>query len=145
MLVVFDLDGTLINIDSIVHFADQEDWDGFADASMDCPDYPAMVAFAKIIQRMPDIDWIIVTTKPERLRARTVNWLSMRGLQPEAMLMRPQHDYSPTVDLKPQLMADMYGEEWRSKVLFAIDDRTKMVDAWRALGVMCMQCAPTLY
>lgn len=143
--VVFDLDGTLINIDSVVHLAQSKEWEAFADATMDCPPFPQMVEYARFIQRMKTIDWIVCTAKPERLRQRTLNWLSMQGLVPDMLLMRPAHDFRPSAELKLSLVKEALGNEWLSKILFAVEDRDKVVDAWRAAGVSCLQCAPSLY
>ncbi len=143
--VIFDLDGTLINVNSITHLADSQEWDAFHDASMDCPPFEAMVEYARHIQQLKTIGIIIVTAKSERLRARTMNWLSMQGIIPDVLLMRPNKDFRPSVELKPQLLQEQLGEDWKDQVLFTIEDRDKVVDAWRALGVQCLQCAPSLY
>jgi hypothetical protein len=141
--VVFDLDGTLINIESVAHFAADKDWEAFADATLDCPSYPDMVKFALICQRQMDI--IVCTAKPERLRSRVVNWLSINGILPDALLMRPHHDYRSSPELKLALVSEYLGENWKDQILFAVEDRDKMTDAWRAAGVSCLQCAPSLY
>jgi beta-phosphoglucomutase-like phosphatase (HAD superfamily) len=143
--VIFDLDGTLININSVTHHADAKDWEAFADATLDCPPFESMVEYARHIQQLKTIGLIVATAKPERLRARTLNWLSMQGIIPDALLMRPHKDFRPSAELKPALIQEFIGEDWKPQVLFAIEDRDKVVDAWRALGVPCLQCAPSLY
>ena len=143
LYVVFDLDGTLINIESAAHLAADKEWDAFHEATMDCPPYERMVQFALICQRQVDI--IICTAKPEKLRARTLNWLSMRGILPDALLMRPNHDYRPSTTLKLELLEDYLGDDWKQQILFTVEDRDKMVDAWRAAGIQCLQCSPSLY
>jgi phosphoserine phosphatase len=143
--VIFDLDGTLININSISHLADAQEWEAFADASLDCPPFHEMVEYARHIQQLKTISTLVVTAKPERLRARTMNWLSMQGLIPEALLMRPHKDFRPSVELKPALLEEYLGENWKEQILFTVEDRDKVVNAWRALGIACLQCAPSLY
>lgn len=143
LYALFDLDGTLINIESVAHFAADRDWEAFADATLDCPAHPDMVKFVLMMQRQCDI--IIVTAKPVRLHDRTINWLSMNGILPDALLMRPHHDYRSSPELKLALIKEHLGDEWQSQILFAVEDRDKMVDAWRAAGITCLQCSPSLY
>jgi FMN phosphatase YigB (HAD superfamily) len=147
LLVVFDLDGTLINVESVVHLAQAKEWDEFHEATLRCPPYQQMVDYARFIQRLTQIDWIVATAKPEKFRHRTVNWLSVHGLMPEALLMRSDHDYRPSPELKLDMVRSYVGgeENWKSSILFAVEDRDKMVDAWRGAGVPCLQCAPSLY
>jgi phosphoglycolate phosphatase-like HAD superfamily hydrolase len=143
--VIFDLDGTLININSITHLADAKEWEQFADESLSCPPFPEMVEYARHIQQLKNIGLIIVTAKPERLRARTFNWLSVNGIIPDALLMRPHKDFRTSVELKPALLTEHLGDDWKQQVLFTVEDRDKVVDAWRAIGITCLQCAPSLY
>lgn len=146
--IVFDLDGTLINIDSCVHLMHDQQFEEFADATLKCPPIESMVSFARYCQLMGDL--LIVTAKPERLHAASMNWLSMQGLQPEAILMRPKHDYRSSPELKLaqlQEYIDPAGRlpRWQDTIMFAVEDRDKMVDAYRAAGITCLQCAPSLY
>lgn len=143
--VIFDLDGTLINIESVAHLAQAREWEEFADATMACPPFEAMTSYARSIQKLNTIGVIICTAKPERLRAKTLNWLSMQGIIPDALLMRPAHDYRSSPELKLALMEGHLGDQWKRQILFAVEDRDKVVDAWRAAGVACLQCAPSLY
>lgn len=146
---VFDLDGTLINIDPVAHLANEKKWDEFADATMSCQPIYNMLAFARCCQRFSEV--LIVTAKPERLRFRTLNWLSIHGIVPTAMMMRPAHDYRSSPELKLALlkehMEEIFGTDvdWKRQIMFAVEDRDKMVDAWRAAGITCLQCAPSLY
>ena len=140
--VIFDLDGTLINIDGITHLFGE--WEEFADATMLCPPIENMIKFARLCQKFADL-WV-VTAKPIRLRERTVNWLSVNGIHPDLMLMRPSHNFLSSPDLKLTLLDDYFGmAHWKQQVLFAVEDRDKMVDAWRRAGITCLQCAPSLY
>jgi len=56
------------------------------------------------------------------------------------LFMRPNKDYRPDVDIKREI----YEREIKDKydVLFCIDDRQCVVDLWRSLGLICLQCAP---
>ena len=148
LFTVFDLDGTLINIDSVVHLMADQKYEEFADATLECPPHPAMVNFARRCQLFSEL--LIVTAKPERLHDKTINYLSFYGLQPEAIMMRPKHNFDPSPELKMKLLQgyvdpELKLERWQDTILFAVEDRDKMVDAYRAAGITCLQCAPSLY
>ena len=59
------------------------------------------------------------------------------GLGRRFVLLRPDGDSTPDQDLKRDWLRG-YGKE---RILFAVDDRQKVVDMWRAEGVVCLQCA----
>lgn len=139
--VLFDLDGTLINVNPIVHLIGQ--WEEFAEASLKCPPATRMVEFALHCQRFSDI--IVVTGKSEVYQQRVADYLSLLGILPEAILMRPKSSMDSDAILKPRLIEQYLGADWRDQVLFAVEDRDKMVEAWRALDITCLQCAPSLY
>ena len=139
--VIFDLDGTLINVNSITHLIG--DWEQFHMESLRCPPHEKMVEFARRMQCCCDL--IISTGKPEAYYQRAVDYLSVLGIQPEAIIMRPALNTESDAQLKLRKLEEYLGADWRDQVLFAVDDRDKMVEAWRAAGVTCLQCAPSLY
>lgn len=139
--ILFDLDGTLINVNSITHLIGQ--WEDFAEATLTCPPHERMVEYARLCQGVAEI--IVVTGKHERFYPRVLDWLALQGIIPEVVLMRPNLNSESDATLKPRLIEQYLGERWRDQVLFAVEDRDKMVEAWRALDVICLQCAPSLY
>lgn len=137
-LVVVDFDGTLIDVDGITHLWGE--WDDFHSATFDCPPRLGIIELVRRLQSICRV--IVVTGKPERYRAKMLNWLSMQGIIPDALLMRPDNSPLSDTELKPQLVIEWQGS--LDAVLCAIEDRDKMVDAWRALGVTCLQAAPCI-
>lgn len=141
-VVLFDLDGTLININSIAQLVG--DWDEFHPAAFRCPANEPMIDYARICQKM-GFEIIIISGKPAAYLQHTAEWLCLRGIIPDAILMRPLNNHMSDAELKPALVEAHIGPDWKGRVLFAIEDRDKMVDAWRATGIMCLQCAESLY
>lgn len=139
-VILFDFDGTLIDLDPITHL--WGDWDAFHVASFDCPPREGVVEFARRCQLM--CHTAVVTGKPERYRTKMVNWLSFHGLLPDELLMRPDHSMQPDAELKPALLIDWLGPDWKERIIAVVEDRDKMVDAWRAEGVTCLQAAPCI-
>lgn len=138
--VVFDFDGTLVDQDAIAHL--YGDWDAFHSASFDCPERIGVLAICLRLQLAANI--IVVTGKPERYRRKLEGWLSIRGVIPEAILMRPNNNFASDMDLKPELMIEHLGPQWAERVIGVFEDRDKMVDRWRAEGVTCFAAAPCL-
>lgn len=139
-IVVFDFDGTLADLDAIAHL--YGDWDAFHAASFDCPERVGVTTLAMRLQPLCQV--VIVTGKPERYRRKMENWLSFRGIIPEAILMRPDSSRVSDMDLKPALVEEHFGAGWQDRVIGVFEDRDKMVDRWRAEGVTCFAAAPCL-
>lgn len=141
-MVIFDLDGTLVNINSIEPLIGQ--WEEFHEASMECPANEPMVSFFNALQEM-GYECIILTGKPDSFYQRTVSLLAGMGVYPEAIGMRPKDNSQSDTQLKVAKMEARYGLNWQERVAFAVDDRDKMIEAWRAEGIMALQCAQSLY
>lgn len=139
-ICVFDFDGTLADLDAITHL--YGDWDAFHNASFDCPERIGVITLARRLQLVSMI--IVVTGKPEAFRRKMENWLSMKGIIPEAILMRPAGCFTSDMDLKPDLMAEHLGPEWKERIIGVFEDRDKMIDRWRLEGVTCFGAAPCL-
>lgn len=53
--------------------------------------------------------------------------------------MRATGDHRPDYQVKADILAQI--EEQSFSPVFAIDDRTQVVDMWRAHGIRTLQCA----
>lgn len=135
--VVFDLDGTIANIDHRRHFVEKlpKDWDKFFD--MCSEDVPVthvirmMHMFASAGYRIE-----IWSGRSDVVRGQTVKWLQQNGVPYNALLMRTDGDYTPDVTLKSTwLSLQMEYPE------YVFDDRDIVVDMWRRRGIPCYQVA----
>lgn len=135
---VFDLDGTLANVGHRRHLVSgkKKDFDAFhALLSQD----PVNEWCAELMKRMAAGGYriIIVSARPKSVLEETHDWLLRhRVTYHEIYLLRPDGDSTPDQELKMQWLGH-YGKD---RVLFVVDDRQKVVDAWRAAGVTCLQC-----
>lgn len=140
-LVILDFDGTLIDLDPVAHL--MGDWDAFHGASFDCPPRECVVELARRLCTIAEV--VVITGKPERYRAKLNQWLMDQDLfNVDHVLMRPDSSTMPDAELKPALIYDHAGPGWVQRTLCVIEDRDKMVDAWRAIGVLCLQAAPCI-
>ena len=137
-IVIFDLDGTLADIEHRVHLAEAKQWGEFHKAGVhDTPHQEACELFCML---QDSYELIIVTGRNERYRKQTILWLEdVAGLYPDEILMRPDDDFTPDYELKPRLLKEHLGEEFPHRVLLIFEDRDRVVEEWRNLGLVCYQ------
>jgi len=139
-IVIFDIDGTLANIDHRRLALDEnpKNWPKFwGDLDKDTLIEPV----AAILVAMHSEGFIIniSTGRWEKYRQITEDWLDKYGLLKlvSAMSMRPDGDYRKDEVIKQEAL-DMMD---KSRILFVVDDRQRVVDMWRRNGLICLQAA----
>lgn len=151
-LYIFDLDGTLCNIEHRLHFldnkADSDRWNKFYKACVnDAPNQPVISVMHSLINSGADV-WIF-SGRSEDVRKETEHWLHKHTCfrvwtleeHPALLTMRQNGDYTEDHLLKQSWM------QWMLKVdlerlVGVFDDRKRVVDMWRANGITCFQVAP---
>jgi hypothetical protein len=155
-IVIVDLDGTLCDSRHREHLAQNKQWDDFhAKAGHDNPNEDVFqivrLLSTGVYKPMPNIEGAFgagfyqvvgVTGRPEKYRGATFAWLERWGVMLDDVLMRPDMNFDPDVIVKPAIFREKYTIE---RVLFALEDRDVMVDAWRGLGIPCWQVRPSGY
>jgi phosphoserine phosphatase len=141
-LIICDLDGTLYNSEKRAHLAQQGLWDEFhAASSEDMPNEDVLAAIYCFDSVENTI--IAITGRNEKFRGITEEWFNKHLVPIDTLLMRPDGDFRSDKEVKIGLF-----EQWNSTlldpfskedVLMALEDRDKMVDAWREYGVNCWQ------
>lgn len=150
-LYIFDLDGTLANMEHRVRFIRQEpkDWRGFFAACVDDEPIPAALATLHALRKGGAEVWIW-TGRSDEVREQTLAWLHKHSVYhafwnpmraPEALLMRKAGDHQPDVALKRGWLADLEPPE-RDRLTAVFEDRASVVQMWRDAGVPCFQVAP---
>jgi hypothetical protein len=88
-----------------------------------------------------------LTGRNERYRMMTLRWLDKHGIALDTLLMRPDDNYQSDHELKPEMLDLWLIDEGRthSDVWFILEDREKVVEAWRNLGHDCWQVRPGGY
>jgi sugar phosphate isomerase/epimerase len=92
-VIIFDIDGTLANVDHRVHHlrGDDKDWGAFfAAADADRP-HDEIAYLNRMLAADPHNVVLIVTGRPERQRAATLDWLERHQLDRTALLMDVGH------------------------------------------------------
>ena len=146
--IVIDLDGTLNNCVHRQHHATNGEWDEFHSTLNEDAPYNDVMWFVKLMYE-DGIEVIAVTGRNEAYRNQTCEWLSKHKLFGcvDTILMRPENDYTPDHHLKPILLENYIGSKGvvLAEVMVVLDDRDKVVEAWRNYGLPCWQVRPGGY
>jgi len=139
---IFDIDGTLANIEHRLHFIQDtpKDWDSFYDnVDRDLP-IEHMIELAKIIGRVHPL--VFSSGRRESTRHKTGNWLADQGLF-GPIYMRKDDDYRADNIIKKEIFYQILADGYEP--IMAFDDRTQVVEMWRELGLPCAQVAKGNY
>jgi predicted secreted acid phosphatase len=139
--VICDLDGTLCNIEHRHHLiTDPEkkkrDWKAFyADMVNDglnvwC--YSIISALAN-----NEIQIFYVTGRPEEYRSQTMDWLRRHSCPINGLYMRPSKDNRQDDIVKKEIYETILKPSY--EVLFCLEDRNRVVQMWRSIGLVCLQ------
>ena len=160
--VIFDLDGTLANIDArrkkSLKPNGKMDWDVFFDASnisLDVPNEP-VVKMAQLFAE-DGFEIVIFSGRNDRSFHTTRSWLSRHRVPFQKLVMRPDKSlkwgdkiadgniatqdmrFMPDEILKKHML-DLFVDI--NDVFLVVDDRDKVVKMWRDLGLNTFQVAP---
>ena len=162
-VVIFDLDGTLANIDErrekSMKSDGKLDWDIFASPTSvmdwDTPNKP-VVKMAQLFHN-DGFRIVIFSGRNDRSFHATRDWLKIHNVPFDLLVMRPdkfKDDSWPVADGNPATfdMRFMPDEILKKKMLdtfvdiddvfLVVDDRDKVVKMWRDLGLNTFQVAP---
>ena len=143
--VIFDLDGTLANIDVRIRLAAKPngklDWDKFFDPSnikLDVPNKP-VVKMAQLFAQ-DGYTIIIFSGRSDKTATATVSWLSQNKVPFKKLFMRPHKTMNFVSDeiLKKDMLDNHVDID---DVFLVVDDRNKVVKMWRSLGLSVFQVA----
>ena len=140
---IFDFDNTLANGDHRLHHIHKtpKDWTAyFAECGADEP----IRHVIEILRSLSaDFDIFICSGRSDEVRAETMKWLRHHvGMEfvMEDVLMRKAGDHRADDLLKLEMLATIRARGYEP--LMAFDDRTRVVNSWRAAGIPCAQVAP---
>ena len=142
--VIFDLDGTLADIEDRRQLCTKEngkmDWNKFFDPEnidLDKPNIPVISTAQALAEKGYMV--AIFSGRSERTKNTTKSWLNKHKVPYHILKMRPEKNFTADEQLKLEWVNDM---DWKDDVEMVFDDRQKVVDMWREIGLTCMQVAP---
>lgn len=125
---IFDVDGTLANVDPYLHLirGSNKDYDAFHKASIDA--LPNIEVVEMLNDAVADnFAVLIVTSRKEKYRGLTSMWLAKNNLRSHALFMRADDDNRPDYEVKKDIL-DKITEHW--DVFHAIDDNPNVIRLW---------------
>jgi len=140
-IVVIDLDGTLCNSKHREHLAVAGQWDEFHSMLGDDEPWADTKGLLDILYGA-GIGVVGLTGRNEKFRNSTLDWLTKNDIWLDELMMRPDNNYMPDHELKPKMLEDKHEKD---DILFILEDRDKVVEAWRNLGYNCWQVRPGGY
>lgn len=141
MDIIFDIDGTLMDIEHRKKFVEQKpkDWNSFRDLTSE--DTPNLDVFAVAIALQKDGNRILVASgRNKSQRAITLKQLMGQGLVFQELYLRSDNDYRPDYELKSEMLDKMLEAGYNPTLVF--DDRSSVVNMWRSRGLRAVQVAP---
>lgn len=144
MQVIFDIDGTLANIDHRRHWVTSKpkNWPAFSAAmANDVPNTDVVWMLKSFYTSGATI--LVASGRNEDDRITTVTWLDnvagIKGMYAK-LYMRTSKDYRADNIVKSEILDQMYADGFNP--ILAVDDRQQVVDMWRNRGLRCLQVAP---
>ena len=151
--VIFDLDGTLADIEVRRKMATKGkgkmDWDIFFSdklVELDDPNMP-VIMMAQALKAF-GCKIAIFSGRSASSEQVTKNWLAKHDVQFDILKMRPTNHpfkFMPDEKLKLGWFEEVFvnpEDMDEAEVVGVFDDRQKVVDMWREIGLTCMQVAP---
>lgn len=138
--IIVDMDGTLSDCTHRRHFVEgkRQNYDAFYRR---CGDDPLHEHIALIVRRMAQDHAVLVTTgRPARYAGVTAIWLGLNDVPFDHILTRADGDYRADDVVKEEILDRDILPSYR--VVFALDDRARVVQMWRKRGIPCLQVAP---
>ena len=141
---VFDLDGTLADSNHRLHHIQKtpKDWGEYFRACWADSPIAHMVMIMRAVAANHDI--FICSGRSDEVRGQTMKWLALHipdiDFKTDDVYMRVAGDHRPDDVIKLEMLEHLKLRGYI--VLAAFDDRDRVVAAWRAAGVPCLQVAP---
>ena len=127
--IICDVDGTLAQ-----HHRSPYDYDKLDTDTLIRPVKEALDRLVNIEDTV-----IILSGRPDSHRDMTEEWLMSNGVQYDMLLMREAGDNREDSVIKSEIYYENISGKYN--VLWVLDDRNRVVDMWRSLGLTCLQVA----
>ena len=146
-IVIFDLDGTLANIDERREKAMKTNgklnWDKFSSDELIKKDLPNMpvIKTAKLFHQS-GFKIYVLSGRSEETKQVTTQWLKKYDVPFDVLKMREKNDTRPDEVIKKEFVVELSILE---NIFLILDDREKVVKMWRSLQLPCFQVNEGLF
>jgi phosphoglycolate phosphatase-like HAD superfamily hydrolase len=138
--VLFDIDGTLADIEHRRHYVegDRQNWTAFfEEMGADTVNAP-VVDLYNVLWAHADYECIVLSGRPDNFRVLTETWFAWNEIPFSRIEMRGAKDNRRDDVVKQEILDKLLAEG--KEIAFVVDDRQQVVDMWRANGIICFQC-----
>ena len=125
--IICDIDGTLAHM----YNRSPYDWSKVGEDKVDIH----IAWLVNVLFRSVNV--ILVSGRDECCRKETEDWLNDNGVRYTKLFMRKEGDNRPDETIKQEIFNDNIRDNYN--VRFVLDDRNKVVDMWRQMGLKCLQ------
>jgi hypothetical protein len=125
---IFDVDGTLANVDPYLHLVrgPNRDYNAFHEASIDAlPNLDVVEMLNNAVADRHSI--LVVTSRKEKYRGLTSMWLAKNNIRSHGLFMRSDDDNRPDYEAKKDML-DKISSLWN--VVHAVDDNPNVIKLW---------------
>jgi hypothetical protein len=138
-IVIFDIDGTLADVSERIHHLKRKprNWSAFFAGMAQDKAIHSMVRLCNLLYAS-GLQIVLCSGRSEGHRDETVEWLAQKGVNYHDLLLRKDRDHRSDTIVKREMLETID----KSKVLFVVEDRSRVVAMWRSEGLVCLQCAP---
>ena len=138
-IVIFDIDGTLADISERAHYIRRKpkNWNAFIEGMAKDKAIRSMVRLCNLLYTS-GLHIVLCSGRNERNRPETVEWLKREGVHYHELLLRKDEDFRSDAVVKREILGTLD----KTKILFVVEDRSRVVEMWRSEGLVCLQCAP---
>jgi phosphoglycolate phosphatase-like HAD superfamily hydrolase len=138
-IVIFDIDGTLADVSERIHHVRKKpkNWNAFFQGMAQDKAVHSMVRLCNILYAS-GVQIILCSGRSEEHRPQTIEWLAQQGVNYHELLLRKDNDRRQDSAVKREMLANLD----KAKILFVVEDRSRVVEMWRSEGLVCLQCAP---
>jgi phosphoglycolate phosphatase-like HAD superfamily hydrolase len=130
---IFDVDGTLANVDPYLHHVrgDNKDYDAFHESSIGAlPNIEVLEMLNNAVSDGHSI--LVVTSRKEKWRGLTSMWLAKTDARSHALFMRADDDHRQDYEVKKDIL-DKIVMHW--DVVHAVDDNPNVIRLWEENGI----------
>ena len=147
LAVLFDIDGVLADMDHRKYLLSEKpvDWDKFYLAAILDNPMHSTIKLLKIIYQSQDTYnelnprpfIFLITGRSSKYENLTKMWLNDYGIRHDGLYMRPEGDHRPDSEVKKEIYRKEIKDNFN--VIAVFEDRTRVVEMWRAEGLTCWQ------
>ncbi|GAA0315972.1 hypothetical protein GCM10009087_28070 [Sphingomonas oligophenolica] len=145
--VIFDIDGTLADVEHRLHHLDgDKDWIAFFRDMQDDKPIEPIAELARLLHKAVEAKHgleavLIVTARPDRedWRRTTLDWLDVHAIPYDRIYFRPEGDTRQDHLVKAEILQRILEDGYEP--VLVIDDRPQVVKMWRDHGITTLQCA----